>query len=629
MAILTARVVGVEVIEAGEDFDGSQVPAPNDAEWTLDFWVNDQRIGSFSDFSVRDGDLFGADQLRAGKTLIGSVASVGGPALKLRTSGVEVDRNEPFSIAAPSPDDILPTSEINVSLPRPLATAPRLLAFPDEARGLSFTGDPPLGVELFAYRVEWSVEWDPGHPLLGDGMFFVPGSRWERPVTFSFPDTASDYGASAAEQRAYEQQYNAAGGPMARGVTLDFANDFAQVTPAQMQAVRAILTGTSATATTLPSRDVLHTTAVAQFTNLQLTDAGFDTADIRIADHRNQKKSGFAWPPGDGIGGDVWLDPTNYANPAPALGNGPYAGHLHELGHALGLLGDDQPAAKDPSMEGDEYTVMSYITVPGVVRNDLVDPWSAPQSFMMLDIAALQHLYGANYGYNAGDTRYTWDLGTGEMSINGILQGRPGSGLMNDPLGGPPLLSPPKIFLTVWDGGGRDTYDMSNYSTGVSIDLQPGSWSVTSPTQRAILHWEAPTGTTPAGTFVLAKGNVYNALLHNDDPRSLIEDAVGGMGSDEIRGNQADNLLNGGPGPGGDALTGGPGRDTFLFIDGFGQDRVLDFRQGEDVLRFLVPGVASTRDLTVRFLRGPDPGDVLRPPPRATTFSPPRGESAH
>jgi len=41
--------------------------------------------------------------------------------------------------------------------------------------------------------------------------------------------------------------------------------------------------------------------------------------------------------------------------------------------------------------------------------------------------------------------------------------------------------------MTVWDGGGQDTYDFSNYSTGVTVNLAPGSWTTTSATQLANL----------------------------------------------------------------------------------------------------------------------------------------------
>ena len=44
-----------------------------------------------------------------------------------------------------------------------------------------------------------------------------------------------------------------------------------------------------------------------------------------------------------------------------------------------------------------------------------------------------------------------------------------------------------KIFMTIWDGGGSDTYDSSNYATNLSINLQPGSWTTASSIQLASL----------------------------------------------------------------------------------------------------------------------------------------------
>ena len=32
-----------------------------------------------------------------------------------------------------------------------------------------------------------------------------------------------------------------------------------------------------------------------------------------------------------------------------------------------------------------------------------------PQTLMMYDIAAMQHMYGANFNFNAGNTVYKWD----------------------------------------------------------------------------------------------------------------------------------------------------------------------------------------------------------------------------
>jgi serralysin len=150
---------------------------------------------------------------------------------------------------------------------------------------------------------------------------------------------------------------------------------------------------------------------------------------------------------------------------------------------------------------------------------------------MMLDIAALQHLYGADFGANAGDTVYAWEPGAG------------------------------RIFETVWDGGGVDTYDLSAYASDLRLSLAPGGHSTFDAAQLARL------GGGPNGG--LAAGNVFNALLHRGDPRSLIENARGGSGHDAIAGNSGPNVLvgNGGGdrlsgGGGGDMLSGGPGNDV-------------------------------------------------------------------
>jgi hypothetical protein len=88
------------------------------------------------------------------------------------------------------------------------------------------------------------------------------------------------------------------------------------------------------------------------------------------------------------------------------------------------------------------------------------------------DIIALQYLYGANYQYNSGNTVYRWSPTTGETFINGVGQG---------------ATLHAKIFLTIWDGGGIDTYDFSNYGTNAVIDLAPGAWST--PTARSWAGW--------------------------------------------------------------------------------------------------------------------------------------------
>jgi Ca2+-binding RTX toxin-like protein len=198
-----------------------------------------------------------------------------------------------------------------------------------------------------------------------------------------------------------------------------------------------------------------------------------------------------------------------------------------------------------------EYSVMSYKSYAGQATTGYTnETYGFPQTYMMYDIAALQAMYGADFTTRAGDTIYSWNPLTGETSVDGIGQGAPGGGI-----GG----SANRIFLTIWDGGGTDTYDLSNYTSAVTLDLGPGSYSTLSAKQIANL-----------GDSHYAHGNVYNALLFEGDPRSLIENANGGSAGDRITGNSAANTLRGNGGN--DILSGLDGAD--ILVGGSGSDRL-------------------------------------------------------
>jgi hypothetical protein len=199
-----------------------------------------------------------------------------------------------------------------------------------------------------------------------------------------------------------------------------------------------------------------------------------------------------------------------------------------------------------------EYTVMSYRSYIGGPKNGLSNgTWSYPQTLMMFDIAAVQALYGANFQTNSGNTTYQWDPSTGEFFVDGIGQGAPAGN---------------RVFMTIWDGGGRDTYDFSNYTTNLTVNLQPGEWSTMSEEQLASLGYQR-----------YAHGNVANALLYHNNQASLIEDVIGGSGDDVIVGNAADNALTGGQGD--DFLDGGIGSDSAVY-SGFSSQ--YSWMQNED-----------------------------------------------
>jgi serralysin len=414
-----------------------------------------------------------------------------------------------------------------------------------------------------------------------DGLF--TGYAWASndPVSFAFTDSASDY----------EGGYGNA----------EPTRGFGSVSAAMQATIRKVLLGNDAAGAMAgpgsPGPSVLG------FTNLVIVESATDwNADIRIA-RSSAPSTAWAYYPNAREGGDVWFG-SRAAFETPLLGNYAYLVAVHELGHALGLKhGHEQMngfGAVPTAMDSLEYTVMSYRSRTGasVSTGYTNGAYDYPQGWMMLDIAALQAMYGADYGMRPGDTTYSWNATTGETLIDGIGQGRPGDGA-----GG----ASNRVFLTVWDGGGRDTYDLSNYQGGVLADLAPGGFTLLSRAQLATLD-------TRDGTQ--ARGNVFNALLFEGNTLSLIENAVGGAGADTLLGNQAQNVLRGGAGDdllrglaGDDLLVGGLGADTME--GGTGDDRYVVDRVGDRVIELADQGLDTVRVDTASTITLPDHVEIL------------------
>ncbi|MGH7485101.1 MAG: FG-GAP-like repeat-containing protein, partial [bacterium] len=221
------------------------------------------------------------------------------------------------------------------------------------------------------------------------------------------------------------------------------------------------------------------------------------------------------------------------------------------------VFGTALPEAHD-SMEYSIESYRSYIDAP-VTKGALNEKWGYAQSLMMDDVASIQQMYGANFSAVGQTVVYSWDPHSGEEFINGVGQGAPGGD---------------RIFMTVWDQGAAATYDLSNYTTNLTIDLRPGHWSTFDPAQLADL------GAISAPGVHLAAGNVANALEYQNDPRSLVQAAIGGSGHNTIIGNDADNYLYGGTGghniiqggAGNDVIDGGTGPDNTVIYTGARSD---------------------------------------------------------
>ena len=379
-----------------------------------------------------------------------------------------------------------------------------------------------------------------------DGV--LSGQGWDsQNLTYSFPAEASLYG-------------DAYGWGEAR-------DNFSSLSDDQIAVARRIL-GMISGVTNLDFVEIQETSGTEATVRLARSDA---------------PSPAWSYLPGNTEeGGDTWFGNSNGLFDAPVRGNYAYYAFIHEILHAVGLKHGNEEGSFGAMTEGHdsmEYSVMTYRSYVGAegryVENEA---WGYAQGLMIDDIAALQHMYGADFTTNAGNSVYRWDPATGRSSINGVGQEPPGAN---------------RIFMTIWDGGGLDTYDFSNYRTSLTVDLRPGAWSIASAAQLAQL-----------GPGHHARGNIANALLHHEDLRSLIENAIGGSGGDVITGNAVANNLKGGAGAdrlsgldgadklaggsGNDVLTGGAGRDVLVFDTRPSKkanlDRIADFSVVDDVI---------------------------------------------
>jgi len=263
----------------------------------------------------------------------------------------------------------------------------------------------------------------------------------------------------------------------------------------------------------------------------------------------------YANSPYAGAAGDVWINLNSAANTLSyEPGGSGFFLLLHELGHALGLKhphdsgGTGHPtytAVGLGSLDIDWASVMSY--------NDDVD-WNSlawePATPMLLDVLAMQAVYGQNSATNAGDSTH--------------------------------LLFGNNKYQSIWDADGNDTVSASESTFGWTVYL-------TEPASTLSLNTSI---TTPVG---FAVGDNTFALY----PTLYwliggIENAIGSNQNDTLVGNESHNTLTGLAGA--DALQGGGGNDVYRIGVGDGQDAVWDFDAtpgNQDVVQFqagVLPG---------------------------------------
>lgn len=315
-------------------------------------------------------------------------------------------------------------------------------------------------------------------------------------LTYSFPGFGSYWATSD-----YVPAFGGSGEP--------FDPAFAQFTVAQQTAARIALEQWSNVANisfTLTS-DTANNVGDIRFGN---TDEGFDEAAHAY------------WPGAFAKAGDVWInnhlaniDPTIYS---PTLGTYQFTTLLHELGHALGLKHPHESNGSGIVLQAEldysDVTIMSYNLAVGKSAGVYIQDYYATTP-MLLDIIVIQHMYGANMSYHAGDDTYVFNQ---DQFYNQVI----------------------------WDAGGNNTIQWSGHSPA-SIDLRELHFSKLG---KPIEITNFTDTTVKSGTVAIALGTV-------------IQNAIGGSGNDEIIGNDVGNVLRGNDGS--DALSGLAGNDTFVY----------------------------------------------------------------
>ena len=299
---------------------------------------------------------------------------------------------------------------------------------------------------------------------------------------------------------------------------------------------------------------------VANISFARVQDNANTVGDIRFAFSSAESLAdwwGYAsypnsyWP----SGGDIWINHEHANDKDWSKGGKNYSSLLHEIGHTLGLKHPFAGTVRLSSIDDTNlYTVMSYTDAPknvyasaGYVNGEYgwLRYYVEPETPMVLDIAAIQHLYGKNNSYRSGDDLYTFDPST-------------------------------PFFRTIWDGGGEDTISLEGFDSGCVVSLVPGSFS-----SIRIKPASDNGGRTPTYDGTNNLGIAYECIIEN---------VIGGNSSDSITGNDESNELLGMRGDdqiyglaGDDSLYGGEGNDTF--VGGTGDD-YIEGGAGTDTILF-------------------------------------------
>lgn len=269
---------------------------------------------------------------------------------------------------------------------------------------------------------------------------------------------------------------------------------------------------------------------------------------------------------------DIYLSSDH---PSYGFGDFGFMSLLHEIGHALGLEHASSANTTYDIARSRAVSVMSYadyISSDGSkVQGDFYG-----MTPLVLDILALQMLWGPRTGVHAENTMYQFDPSAALASTDSLDT---------------------TIYRTqikaIWDTGGTDTLDAHLYTDSVSIDLRPGHLSSIGGTKNIGIAFNAEIENAKGGS-----GNdeiIGNDLANTLDGGAGNDILEGKKGADQLNGDAGHDLLIGGKDS--DTLKGGAGFDTYLQTAGDGTDILIDSDgQGRVIVNNTI--VSSASDAT-------------------------------
>ncbi len=328
------------------------------------------------------------------------------------------------------------------------------------------------------------------------------------------------------------------------------------------------------------------------YTNLsfkEVADTASAVGEIRFARTTSPDKKEVAhayFPSETPEGGDVWFIDSHPWNTWVAGQTYHYAeSYYHEIGHALGLKHSfEGPTPIASSFDNTNNTVMSYTDVPQSAGS------SIPQNsgyFCVLDVKALQLLYGANTSFHSGDDIYgssnlpiahtVWDAGGYDtvkncLSINLGATARYGS------------------FSILGKSGAAQKYEVVDKEMIEAAYGARAGWHATgNGADNVLIGANLASSKTAHGASYISGGNGNDLLVVEKTLSAAVNGAAntlyGGNGNDDLRGYTHKDSLFGGAGndklsanSGNDLLSGGAGNDT------------LDGAAGADIYRFDAAG---------------------------------------